>query len=666
MSASESDFIADSSSACEEPRASSRRLGNVPKSPRKRRRSPSRVPSRSPSPEQLRISKIHLNGQYNDAYRSLFNETVTSAAARFDLTDSFYHDFFHPLEGQVGASIWSLEEKSMFYAALERLGQDDVLGIAKAIGTKSIPETRELLLILRDATKKQGYTRLTLRDIPAAVDMSSECSERLELAGDALAWYQEQFEAKEEEKRYGEYWLITPEVADTFEDAFSPSRYSSVVSASSPELRDENAAPPPKEVPISAPILKEIPEGNLLHISTLLKLSSSIFMNPSPDLPSASPHWLTLGSPLASKPSMYHTALSDFHSLVVSITKRLTQASIMQATSRIRSQGWRATKGANSLVKKRDALTAIDMLGLKRNGRERWRSAARRCGLRVFDGAGKAKREVNWNEVEEILAVSELSAEAEDTNAAITDVESGLEEEDFKARAVRSGTPLPPEHLEDSDSDQDDHPDKEYEDESSDVDDSFVLGSPASTKGSRASPEFEPITLEDFDREASRNEEARLWHVIGASPPSNKMDPLKHEHGMEESELKGLNKIVVENDSWRSWTQYRSSWEDLRTPVPAAKFRENQKRNSPFNRASMERPGTEYDTHGNYSSDADVPRDGRPKKRRKTSEHEIPIRGTRAYAALLEERISVSGDGDEGSSDSYDDSKMLAQSIEDV
>jgi RNA polymerase I-specific transcription initiation factor RRN5 len=654
MSATESDF---EPSADEQPRTNSRpRQSRTPKSPRKRRR------SQSESPDRQRNSKRHLDGQYNDAYRGLFNEHVTAAATRFDLTDPFFHDSTHPIHGQIGAVKWSSKEKSMFYAALDKLGQDDVLGMAKVIKTKSIPEIRELLLLLQDASFKQGDMRLTLRDIPAATEVSLQCSERLELAGDALAWYQERFEAKQEQEKFGEYWLITPEIAQKIEDAVKSSRQGSVVSESAPALGGRSVLPLEEDTLSTVQILLDIPEGNLLNISTLLTLSSSMFMNPCPNLPSPSQHWKELISPLADKPSIYRTALLDLQTLVHSLTKRLTQACIMQATSRIRTQGWRIKKGVNLLVKKRDVNTAIDMLGLKRDGRERWRGVARRSRFRVVDGIGKSRRELSWNEVEEALAIFDRFSDVGITDGATTAAESEAEEE-FKARAVRSGTPLPTGTPEDYDFGSENDSDEEYEEEEENVDDSFAPASPESTKASD-SPEFEPNTLEDFDREASRNEEARLWDIIGVSPTSKKGSS-KREDEVEEPELKATNKIMANNNDWRDWSHYRATWEDTQTPVPTTKFRANQNPVASNYPVYIGLNDTAYDTQAAKSSSSEQP-SGRRKKRAKTTEHEIPIRGARAYAAMQEERISVSEDRDADSDESGGGADLAVLSVEDA
>lgn len=189
----------------------SRRQSRTPQSPRKRRRAESTEPTR--------IRKYHLEGRYNDAYRELFNEQVSHAATRFQPTRDF-QDY----TTQVGASVWTSEEQALFFAALERLGRDDIPGIAKAITTKSVPEIRTLLLLLQDAAAKHGDVGVTLRDIPAAIDVSDECNKQLDITAEALAWYQETFEESQERERYGDYWLITPAVADEIETAVNGGR----------------------------------------------------------------------------------------------------------------------------------------------------------------------------------------------------------------------------------------------------------------------------------------------------------------------------------------------------------------------------------------------------------------------------------------------------------
>ena len=183
----------------------------------------------SVKPPQL--GRQHFEAKYSDAYRELFNQDVIRAAARFEVDSHWQH-----YTKQVGASTWSSHEQATFFAALQRLGRANIPAIAAAVGTKSIPETQELLLLLQQAAAKQGNAKVTLRDVPAAIEVDSQCEDVLEVAGEALAWYQDMFEASQEQDKFGDFWLITPELADEIEHAVARrSRPASTPPASEPE-----------------------------------------------------------------------------------------------------------------------------------------------------------------------------------------------------------------------------------------------------------------------------------------------------------------------------------------------------------------------------------------------------------------------------------------------
>lgn len=188
-------------------------------------RQKSEAPRPLPLVDPSRVRNYYTKGRYNDAYRELFNEQVEAAAARFERDKNWQYFKMH-----VGASFWSSSDQATFFAALERLGRNDLPGIAAAVGTKSIPEIQEYLLSLQDAAAKQGNAKLTLRDIPAAFEVSDDCNEHLDLAGHALAGFQETFEAKQEQRKFGDYWLITSDLAEDFENALDPERADSVPS----------------------------------------------------------------------------------------------------------------------------------------------------------------------------------------------------------------------------------------------------------------------------------------------------------------------------------------------------------------------------------------------------------------------------------------------------
>ncbi|ORY18528.1 hypothetical protein BCR34DRAFT_596118 [Clohesyomyces aquaticus] len=626
----------------------------------------SRKRSRSDSVESLPDTKRHLVNQYNDAYRALFNEFVGNAADRFIPDPSFI-----PHQAQIGLSKWSGDEKSVFFAALHRLGIGDIPGIAQAIKTKTIPEVQELLLLLQDAAVKHGDSRLTSTKVPAANEVTVACSERLELAGDALAWYQERFEAKEEKDRYGTYWLITPEIADEIEGAFRSSRASSLAASVPPESSPpvDGLTSPVRPMPIPE-ILQQIPEANLLNPSMLLTLSRNLFMNASPTLSSSDSHWTSLVSPLASKPSIYRTAFIDLHTLVLSLTKRLTQACIIQATSRIRSQGWRVKKGVNPLVKKRDVFTAIDALRLKRDGRERWRGVARRCGLYVVDGVGKLKRELNWDEVEGLMSFSgqDMGLIGATTDQEIPDASSGAEVDHFKRRARRSGTPLLRKGTSFSEADDESDLDGD-QDETSSVDSfqgsgasqSSLTHTPGPYSNDLGIPPEEQLDLfmEDMDQAASQQEERRLWNILDGRSHAVKEEPLED---LANRTPRFPNQNLPSAEGWREWTENRAEWEEFSTPVPVCMFLANQKLGRPSVGMRQEdvNPAT---LRRSESRNTDEESDARTKRKGKASAPDIPIRGARAYAAL-QDRLSSAVDPRDEFNNLSDDEQPPVESIE--
>ncbi|KAF1838851.1 hypothetical protein BDW02DRAFT_488052 [Decorospora gaudefroyi] len=630
---------------------------STPSTPGKRRRLESVDPART--------RKRLLEGRYSDAYRLLFNEDVNRAAARFD-TASDGHQPSTTTTRQIGASTWAPKEQAAFFAALARRGRDDLPAIAAAIATKSIAETRELLLLLHDAATKHRHVKLTLRDIPAAVQVGAACDEQLDLAAESLAWFQETFEASQERDKFGDYWLITPAIADSIEDALSPGRRrattSPLTSEAEPSRRggrvvrgactackkfkqkcdrqtpcsncvrrktNECAYPPDPIKPeqrqrasdskTGPSILEAIPEATLLQPHVMLTLSKTLFMNRSPTLPSPWPHWSEYTSEFAKEPAIYRTAFNDFHTLLVSLTKRLMQTAITQAISRLRAQRRRVKKGLIPLVKRRDVWAAIDIVGMERNGRERWRGVARRCGLRVYHSKRSrwakenTKREVPWDQVEQIMAVAEPTGEAPTTDVEESDHRSP----NFRSRAARSGTPLPIESLALSDS----------EDESDTEDEARPSSRPPQ---SRDTTGRHLMSLEQFDQEASRQDERALWELLGLEPPVQE-ETKKSDGDSDEDSLVQDEKIATFPDGWRSWIEYHPEWEEFHTPVSLAEFAANQK--------PLGVPPT-LQTEKADSADSDPSRTEPVRKQEQHNKHEalpaneLQIRGARAYAAL--------------------------------
>lgn len=420
-------------------------------------------------------------------------------------------------------------------------------------------------------------------------------------------------------------------------------------------------------------ILQAIPQASLLHAGNMLSLSQDLFMNRSPDMPSPWPHWSAYASEQVPQPSMMRTAFNDFHILAVSVTKRLMQTAIAQATSRLRSQRRRTKKGVMPFVKTRDVLSAIDILGLKRNGRSRWTGVARRCNVRVFDEQRTTRfkikqREISWDQAEQILglydAVSGSSAVDELLSGHAADPE---DEAAFKRRAARHGTPLPLEHLSLSNSDSNvelEDVASESDSELSDDEDGEVSNRVKRDSADRltsAEPEGDPQdaartkqTLEQFDQTASRQEEEALCGRLGLTFEDKRKSPSIN--GSDDDYQERLfNKV----DDWRNWTEYRAVWEEHETPVSTARFVANQKPRT-----------TPAVHHGDPDSDASSTASGslQQPRRKRPAAVELQAQNPRNYAAMQGDAYGLHDDAprsDEFESGEDVDADVPTQSIED-
>jgi RNA polymerase I-specific transcription initiation factor RRN5 len=647
----------DSSTDEDHTRPTSRAVSRTPHSPRKRRR--------SSSVDSLRSRKRHLDGKYCDAYRLLYNDAVNAASTRHEDDDAF-----QPYATTVGVSQWTAGEKSHFFAALARFGRDDLPAIAGAIGSKTILETRQFLLLVQEAyarhTAKGKNARITLEDIPAALEVGIECQDRLELASDALAWYQERFEAKQEQERYGKYWLITPEVADEIEEASGTSVSATVI----PDDESEDEKPAKSQVKTIFQVLPAIRGAELLSVGTLLHLSKYYFMNPSPTTSYPWPHWTELVNELAAEPSIYRSAFGDLHTLVVSLTRRLVQTAIVQATGRIRTQGWRTKKGLSPYVKRRDVLTSIDILGLERNGKRRWCGLARRCGLRVEKGVrrvgGKGEKrsiEVTWDEVEQLLESSNIPAEPLSTDADTAGLTSGTDEGVYRARAIRDGTPLPTAHSAPSSDSEYDRPrasrrdsessiSNEYQPPVEEISDMSILDEDAAeVDSSQDMSEGDEEAMEHFDQHARREGERYLLHLLESRTGEDEHAKLKGETGEPDVKKSVMRPDQLPTDDWRDWTQYRASWEELRSPVPPSSFvnRRADERSVPVTSVEQRQSGSDLEIGD-----------------RVRSRDDLLIRGARAYAAM-QDRTPIVDDGTISSDAGRDDlAQIPTESVEDV
>ncbi|KAI1205760.1 uncharacterized protein F4807DRAFT_274513 [Annulohypoxylon truncatum] len=340
----------------------------------KRRRRPTSPPSSSapvPAPKRQKPA-------FNPRYLRLLNSDITDTASGLLLTDPAPTTL--PLldlePTQLGAVSWAVPEKQSFFAALARLGRDDVSGIASRIGSKSALEVRQYLYHLdaADRARRAGSKRrrgIGPLAMPAAAELGAELTAALDGAADALALRQEVYEASLEQKRWGGRWLVTASLAGVLETRFRQEGLDQTAAAASSHNHHQQHSGLP-------------PFVELFHLRNWLRLSDRVFMNSGVE----DGNWRCVAEAEAEvdgPPAIRATALADFYSLTLSITRRLVSAALYVASSRIRMKRAVDPTRHSALVKKNDVWAAAASIGLKEGSREFWAKAARRLRLDVFD-----------------------------------------------------------------------------------------------------------------------------------------------------------------------------------------------------------------------------------------------------------------------------------------
>lgn len=488
-----------------------------------------------------------VKGFYSKDYRDLLNNEIYDAGAKSILEDNI------PLEGsQIGCSIWSPEEKDLFFTGLSRLGRDNVRAIATRIGTKSEVEVQEYMQLLHQGLKERKIEDARLLDVteyPAAAEFTSECCEIMERAADGLALRQEQYEEDVEEVKWGKYWLLTEKVSKSLEQKRSVTRTQG-----------------------NEDVQGLLPAVRLLNLKNWLALSERVFMNPSESR--WEDNWRQIGEH-GETPAMRATAFDDFHSLTVSITKRLISTVLFCTMSRIRAMDSNKIKAADISINDVEAATKI--LKMDANSNEFWVKCARRNNLTISRHDEPGGPIMTYPEVETELR-KEYSGRrsrsrsrsrphldhAEDLSEVYTSSDSHLDS-DIESDASENSTIS--DHL-------DDNP--------------FTQRSPSPSQSqtqsrSQRKPHLSPEEYEHaleayvsaFDDRVSRIEEQCIWSLLGQDPPPDlKAD---EDEEMPEKPAKRLD-VEAENngEEWRE-KEFRSEWEVMGV-VGEEKFLRNREK----------------------------------------------------------------------------------------
>jgi hypothetical protein len=343
--------------------------------------------------DKERHPQVKLDKRLRKRYKRLLHRDIK------DSEPGLLHSAADLPPSQIDGSYWTAREKESFFEALALRGQDDLPGIHKFVATKTLPEIRRYLLLLREQT---GHPPKGLAEAPISLEIDQYCETALDQAASSLLERTLKCEIKDERKRYGQHWLIHESLASDLED-----RYQEIPTARPPfqageeEIEESTGVLKTDQVlpadavtadanvsPTSSMVLSDndqpsIPSVELLKPAALLQLSRSLFMNQH-----GSENWWTMADKsdeeMLSSPAIFRSAFEDFHELAIDITRKLVQATLLQAMSRLRaSDGPRATP----LVVENDAWTATELLGLNTDWQGYWVTVARRCNVHVYSEA---------------------------------------------------------------------------------------------------------------------------------------------------------------------------------------------------------------------------------------------------------------------------------------
>lgn len=488
----------------------------------------------SPVPRAFKRNKGVLNLDYLD----LLNVDIEDAAQRVTIAGE---TDLEPC--QYGVSFWSSSEKKIFFEAAARLGRDDLPGIAAMIGTKSEIEVNHYLSILRRAQllrQREGLRpAMEFPEHPAAVELSQQLCHALDEAADAISVRQEHKEEQREEGKWGEHWNISPQTIQALDKA-------------------EGAAES-----------LGLHFAGLFHLRNWLGLSERIFMNSS--VPSDNWHFID-----SHPPAVWATTFEDFHSLTVSITRRLVQTTLFLAMSRIRSRR-QLDPATRDVIKRQDVEAAVASLGLSPNSDRFWLRCARRLRLEVYEEPPSYDEEgeheaLTYEKVEDTLRTTkeedeQLSIERETSEPIIED---GLDEHHFKAEEVlddkvpdtsecEADVPSSP-----SSSASDDE-EAAVTHEANEILQFSAADFPKTHRTMQslqirvAAERRQEAYAEELDQHANWQAEAELWDLLQRKPPME-LPKMREPGPLQRSKLDTEGLLPIGRD-WRSKTRYHGEWE---------------------------------------------------------------------------------------------------------
>ncbi|CZT19747.1 uncharacterized protein RCC_05602 [Ramularia collo-cygni] len=496
-----------------------------------------------------------IRGYLSKAYRDLLNTEIEDVNARNRKPGL---DASH-----VGASRWTSREKDALFQCLASRSPDDLPALGRAVCTKSEPEIRAYLLLLQAGVISQDSKQVNLQkknvplheEIPAAAEISPEGEHVLDLAADALAVHVEKHIHQQQRDRFGDEWLVDADVAERMDVLQDQNRPDADINAIGLPEADGMGSGAAHSGTVSHATFESI-----LRPSAFLQLSRNLYMNNSED-DNLNWHHVDSMSTDPMEPALFRTALEDFRQITVSITRRIVQATIFQATSRLRAEdASRKDWSPLGAIREVDVRTAVDFLHMPCDSKRYWATAARRCRVGVFsdskkyaDGrpSTKSGHLLTYEEVESELGLPRPkdSGLRKDSDTDILDEDDFLDMDDSDLFTEE-------EHAVSSD---------ELPQESEGPAPTKITRKRKRALSPRSSLRAETTHLNAIDEAASMRDEKRLWELL-------RLDPPEHISRDRETHL-SLNNAKPRAEigaNWRRHLDYEAEWEQI-GGVPAAK-----------------------------------------------------------------------------------------------
>jgi hypothetical protein len=376
------------------------------------------------------------------SYRDLLNSNIAEV---LEPTENSGSDTLPP--SQIGVSFWTSKEKHRLFTAIQSHGPGNLQALALAVGTKAEPEIKAYILLLQEGVREldmKSIQQFGPADVSAAAETEPELLETEELLATAIEERARAVEEAREKQQWGEEsWLIDDDVATSLEDRYGSPNEKATKDDDAEETQHEASRATSDDTQSDSGPPSSV---ELLNAATFLQLSRSLFMNSTnPEM-----NWQTFSQEeeLEQRPSIRRTAFDDFHNLVVSLTRRLMQASIFQAMCRLRaSSETRLLPYVNGF----DVAAASETMGLKTQRPEYWVDAVKRCGIEVYSDSKKWRTQEgrqgtkNGFKLTEDELRAELGAVLPDPTALaedLSDIEDDLESSDSDAYTVISSSEI--------------------------------------------------------------------------------------------------------------------------------------------------------------------------------------------------------------------------------